>query len=65
MCLGQRLVGFEISPCYQDVQFGSQIGFAYKRNVFKHVFDLTIIQPMILQMYFQPIQKYKGLIRNI
>ena len=61
MCLGQRLVGFEISPFYQDVQFGSQIGFAYKSNAFTAVFDATIIQPMILQIYVQPTQKYIGL----
>ena len=45
MCLGQRLVGFETSPFYQDFQFGSQIGFAYKINAFM----LFLMQPLYNQ----------------
>ena len=65
VCLGQRLVGFEVSPLYQDFQFGSQIGFDYKSNVFNTVFDATIIRPMNLPIYFQHLQKYKSFIIKV
>ena len=65
MCLGQRLVGFEISSFYQDFQFGSQIGFADKSNAFTTFFHANIIQPMNLPIYFQHLQKYKSFIIKV
>ena len=65
LCLWQLLVRFEISPFYQDVRCGSQIGFVYKSNAFTVVFDATIIKPKLLQLYFQNMQTYKSLISTV